>query len=159
MSESRPNFSFIVRDNEAAAAGALQDRNFVHAYLLVHALVESLLRVFLRDHRDKTTFHDLIEGYRRFLVERNQPEPTFVNELTEFNRRRNRLIHHLWRRGFSFTNAQAEPAARVAVMMYGLFIEWVETFDPGITALGFEYDDGISHSRRTRTLRGDRPPN
>jgi len=26
--------------------------------------------------------------------------------------------------------------------MYGLFIEWIETFDPAITVLGFEYDDG-----------------
>jgi len=53
-----------------------------------------------------------------------------------------RLVHQPWRRGFSFANTQAEPAAKAAVTMYGLFIEWIETFDPEITALGFEYDDG-----------------
>lgn len=140
MSESRPDFSFIIRDNEVAAARALEEKNFVHAYLLVHALVESLLRMFMRDHNEKTTFHALVEAYRQFLREQEYPEPTFVQELTEFNRRRNRTTHQLWRKGFSFTNRQVEPAARAAVTMYGLFIEWLETFDPEITALGFEYD-------------------
>jgi len=93
MTEPRPDFSFIVRDNEAAAARALQERNFVHAYLLVHAVVESLLRVFLKDHRQRVTFDKLIEGYSRFLSEQDYPEPTFVKELTEFNQRRNRIVH------------------------------------------------------------------
>lgn len=142
MTEPRPDFSFIVRDNEAAAARALQERNFVHAYLLVHAVVESLLRVFLKDHRQRVTFDKLIEGYSRFLSEQDYPEPTFVKELTEFNRRHSWCTIRLRRRGFSFTNREAEPAARAAVTMYGLFIEWIETFDPEITALGFEFDDG-----------------
>jgi hypothetical protein len=140
MSESRPDVSFIVRDNETATARALEDRNFIHAYLLVHALVESLLRVFLKNHDENTTFHGLIEGYKQFLSEQEYPEPTFAKELTEFNRHRNRIIHQLWRKGFSFANTQAEPAARAAVIMYGLFVEWLETFDPEITTLGFEYD-------------------
>ena len=142
MTEPRRDFSFIVRDNEAAVARALQEGNFVQAYLLVHAVLESLLRVFLQDHREKMTFEGLIETYRRFLSEHDYPQPTFVKELTEFNRRRNRIVHELWRRGFSFTNSQAEPAAKAAVKMYGLFIEWIETFDSEITDLGFEYDDG-----------------
>jgi len=140
--EARADFRFIVRDNEAAAARALQERNFVHAYFLIHALVESLLRLFLKDQGERTTFNDLISNYSRFLKEQRYPEPEFVDELTTFNQRRNRIVHQLWRRGFSLTNTQAEAAARAAVTLYGLFIEWLETFDPEITTIGFEYDDG-----------------
>lgn len=141
MSDTRPDFSFIVRDNEAAAARALAEGEFIQAYLLVHALVESLLRIFLRVH-EEATFHALIERYREFLKEERQPEPTFVKELTEFNRRRNKIVHQLWRKGFSFTNRRTEPAARAAVTVYGLFIEWLETFDPEIKVAGFKYDEG-----------------
>jgi len=142
MSEPRPDFSFIIRDNESAAARALQEENFVYAYLLVHALVESLLRLFLRNHEEEKTFHGLIQEYKQFLLKQNYPEPTFLKELTKFNRRRNRIIHQLWRKGFSFTNKQTESAAKAAVLMYGLFIEWLETFDPEITTVGFEHDIG-----------------
>ncbi len=142
MSETRPDLSFIVRDNESAVARALEDKNFLYAYLLVHALVESLLRVFLRDDRREASFHELIESYKRFLAQEDYPEPTFVSELAEFNRRRNRITHQLWRNGHSFTNEQAQSAAEAAVMMYGLFIEWLDTFDPEITTRGFEYDSG-----------------
>jgi len=142
MSDTRPDFSFIVRDNEAAVAHALAAGEFIQAYLLVHALMESLLRVFLKVH-EETTFHALIERYKGFLLEQGQPEPTFVKELAEFNRRRNRIVHQLWRKGFSFTNRQVEPAASAAVMVYGLFIEWLETFDPEIKAAGFKYDEGV----------------
>ncbi len=137
---SSVDFSFIVRDNEAAAARALESQNFVQAYLLVHALVESLLRTFLSNKRHDCAFHTLIREYKQFLADEQQLEPTFVEELTEFNRRRNRLVHQLWRTGFSFTNGHAESAARAAVVMYGLFIEWLETFDSDITDSGFNYD-------------------
>ncbi|RJX30008.1 MAG: hypothetical protein C4525_13270 [Desulfarculus sp.] len=141
MSDTRPDFSFIIRDNEAAVARALAAGEFIQAYLLVHALMESLLRVFLRVN-EETTFHALIERYKEFLLEEGQTKPTFAKELTEFNRRRNRIVHQLWRKGFSFTNKQVEPAARAAVMVYGLFIEWLETFDPEIKEAGFKYHDG-----------------
>ena len=142
MSDTRPDFTFIVQDNEAAAARAIAAGEFIQAYLIVHALIESLLRIFLKVHED-TTFHALIDRYKRFLEEQKYPEPTFVKELTEFNRRRNRIVHQLWRTGFSFTNRQAEPAASAAVMVYGLFIEWLETFEPTIKAVGFKYDEVV----------------
>ena len=142
MSDTRLDFSFIVRDNEAAAARALAAGEFIQAYLIVHALIESLLRIFLRVH-EETTFHALIERYKEFLKEEGQPEPTFVKELTELNRRRNRIVHQLWRRGFSFTNRQSKPAASAAVIVYGLFIEWLETFDSEIKTAGFKYDEGV----------------
>jgi len=142
--QARPDFSIIIKDNEQAAAQALADGHFVQAYLLVHALVEALLRIFLRvPQEEDVSFHNLIQKYRSYLDEEGYPFPTFIDELTQFNRRRNRVIHQLWRKGHSFTNRQAEPGARGAVMMYGLLIEWLETFDPEITQIGFRYDEGV----------------
>src|SRR6267378_4378437 len=139
MVDKRPDFSFIVSDNETAAKHAYKSGDYVQAYLLIHALVESLLRVFLGVHED-STFHALIARYGRYLTEQGQTETTFVQDLTELNRRRNRIVHELWRKGYSFTNRQAEPAAAAAVLTYGLFIEWLETFDPNIRSAGFRYD-------------------
>jgi len=142
--QARPDFSIIIKDNEQAVAQALADGRFVQAYLLVHALVETLLRLFLRiPEQEDVRFHDLIQKYRSRLDEEGYPFPTFIDELTQFNRRRNRIVHRLWRKGYSFTNRQAEPAARAAVMMYGLLIEWLETFDPEITRIGFRHDEGV----------------
>ncbi len=142
MTDARPDFSVIINDNEAAAARALKSGDYVHAYLLIHALMESLLRIFLGVH-ENATFDALIKRYEQFLKEQGQTESTFVQDLTEFNRRRNRIVHHLWRKGYSFTNRQAAAAASAAVITYGLFIEWLETFDPDIKAAGFRYDEGV----------------
>jgi len=132
--KARPDFSIIIKDNEHAAAQALASGQFVQAYLLVHALIEALLRLFLHIPEGKNvSFDNLIKEYRSYLEEEHYPIPTFVNELTQFNRRRNRIVHCLWRKGHSFTNRETETAARGAEMMYGLLIEWLETFDPEIT--------------------------
>ena len=142
--QARPDFSIIIGDNEQAAAQALADGHFVSAYLLIHALVEALLRLFLRTSEEKdVTFNELIQKYRSYLEQERYPFPTFLDELTQFNRRRNRIVHQLWRKGHSFTNRQTESAARGAVTMYGLLIEWLETFDPEITEIGFRYDEGV----------------
>ena len=144
VEQARPDFSRIVSDNEQAAAEALTRGDFVQAYLLVHALIEALLRLFLRipDGED-ISFNDVVLKYRGYLEEAHYPFPTFMDELTQFNRRRNRIVHQLWRKGFSFINRQTEQGARAAVMMYGLLIEWLETFNPEITKIGFRYDDGV----------------
>lgn len=127
-----------------AAAEALAARNFVQAYLLVHALIEALLRLFLRvPEENNASFADLVEKYRSYLKQMNYPYPTFIDELIQFNRRRNRIVHQLWQKGHSFTNRQTEPAARTAVIVYGLFIEWLETFDSEITQIGFQYGGSV----------------
>ena len=141
--QARPDFSIIIKDNEQAAAQALADGHFVQAFLLVHALVEALLRLFLRIPEEEDSFDKLIRKYRSYLDQERYPFPTFIDELTQFNRRRNRVVHQLWRKGHSFTNRQTEPAARGAVVMYGLLIEWLEMFDPEITQIGFRYDEGV----------------
>lgn len=141
---ARPNYSIIITDNERAAAEALAAGNFVHTYLLVHALIEALLRLFLRILEDTdVSFANLVQEYRSYLEQNHYPFPTFIYELTQFNRRRNRIVHQLWRRGHSFTNRQTEPTARAAVMMYGLLIEWLETFDSEITQIGFRYNEVV----------------
>lgn len=140
--DSRPDFSMIVRDNEAATAAAFKQGQYVQACLFVHALTEALLRLFLRQTEGRATFNELISAYQSFLQQQGYPLPTFIEELTQFNRLRNRMVHQLWRRGYFYANARAEGAARGAVQMYGLLIEWLDTFDSEITKVGFEYDKG-----------------
>ena len=87
------------------------------------------------------SFSELINAYRVFLTQKKYPFPTFVDELMQFNLRRNRIVHQLWRRGFSSTNEQAEAAARAAVTMYGLLIEWFSTFDESIWDKGYNLNE------------------
>lgn len=115
----------------------MADGNFVQAYLLVHALAESLLRTVLEQENERVNFNRLIELYQEYLTENHYPVPEFVDDLIQFNRRRNRIVHQLWRKGFTITNTQAEPAAQAAVFMYGLLIEWFGTFDDSIREKGF----------------------
>ncbi|MBN2551089.1 MAG: hypothetical protein JXB15_18145 [Anaerolineales bacterium] len=129
----------IIADNEAAAQAAFQRGDYVSCFLLTHSLIEALLRVFLGK-TEKESFYDLIKSYEEYLLQQYQKDRTFVNELTEFNRRRNRVIHQLWEKGYTPTNARLSSACKGAFQMYGLFIEWLETFDPEILEYGFEYE-------------------
>ena len=137
----KPNFSFIVNDNEKAIKEAFDRGDYTQAILLIHALIESLLRLFLGETQNKrVSFSGLIKKYDQFLHQENYPNRTFVDELVQFNLRRNRIVHELWQKGYSLTNRQAKEASTAALMMYGLFIEWLETFGPEITRKGFRYD-------------------
>lgn len=114
----------------------------MQACLLVHALIESLLRTFLRTADSNATFAELIQEYKRFLEQQSPGITTFIEELTQFNRRRNRIVHELWRKGYTCTNRQAKDAAGTAVLMYGLFIEFLQTFDSELAEKGYQYDEG-----------------
>lgn len=143
MNESpRPDFSLIVRDNEHAAASALERGDFLSALLLVHTLIEALLRLFLNRHGHHEKFSDLVGALARDLKQQGVPEPPFLNELRGLNKHRNDAVHGLWRRGYSDTNRTVATSARAALLLYGLVIEWLETVDPDITSVGFRYDDG-----------------
>jgi len=135
------DFSFIVLDNESAVKASLDRGDYLQAFLLIHTVVESLLRAFLSELDEYVKFSALVDRYEEFLAQRRYPVPTFVEELRQFNRRRNRIVHQLWRKGYSFTNRQTEDAARAALIVYGLFIEFLETFDPEITKRGFTYEN------------------
>ena len=133
------DFSIIIQDNEKASRDALDRGNYVIAFLLIHALIESLLRLFLDETDEDIKFSSLIKKYEKFLKEQDYQLPTLVKEFTQFNKRRNRITHQLWKKGYSFTNKQAKLAADRAMILYGLTIEFLETWDPNITKIGFEY--------------------
>jgi hypothetical protein len=140
MATPKVSFSLIVQDNEEAVRDALDQKNYVQAFVLTHALVESLLRHFLDRQDDRLGFHDLVGLYEKYLRQQSYPFPTFIKELKAFNQRRNRVIHQLWKHGYTHTNCRLKDAASAAVIMYGLFIEWLETFDSDITKIGYHYD-------------------
>ena len=129
----------IVKENENAARRAYERSDFVLCFLLSHALIESLLRAFLGQ-TGRESFNELIAAYKNYMKTEGQISATFIKELTTFNWRRNKVVHQLWKNGYSVTNEKLEPACRSAFMMFGLFIEWLETFDPEITESGFEYE-------------------
>jgi hypothetical protein len=129
----------IVKENEKVARRAFEQGDYVLCFLLSHALIESLLRGFLEQTGDGS-FNNLIVAYEIYLKSEGQTNLTFVKELTEFNRRRNRVVHQLWKKGYSITNEKLESACQNAFLLLGLFTEWLETFDPKITEIGFDYE-------------------
>lgn len=135
----KSDFSLIINDNEKAARDAFERGGYLQAFILIHSLMESLLLLFLNEADQEVKFSVLIKKYDQFLDEQNYTVKTLVKELTEFNKRRNRIVHQLWQKGFSYTNRQAETAANTALILYGLAIEFLEIWDPKISRLGFEY--------------------
>lgn len=136
------DFSFIVSDNEKFVQAALDRGDYLQALILIHVLIESLMRAFLELTDDNLRFQQLIEHYEEFLDRESLGIKSFVKELTEFNRRRNRIVHKLWRKGYTFTNRQAKDAATASILMYGLFIEFLQTYDENLEGKGFKYDEG-----------------
>ncbi len=135
------DFSFIVSDNEKIVQAALDRGNYLQALILIHVLIESLMRAFLELTDDNLRFQQLIEHYEEFLGRESPGIKSFVKELTEFNRRRNRIVHELWRKGYTFTNRQAKDATVVSVRMYSLFIEFLQTYDEDLEGKGFQYNE------------------
>lgn len=129
----------IVTENEDAARRAYDSGEYVLCFLLMHSLVESLLRTFLHQ-PEKGSFYRLIQEYEQRLQSEGQGSVSFIKELTEFNKRRNRVVHELWKKGYAVTNGHLEPACQGTFMVYGLFIEWLQTFDDGIAEAGFQYE-------------------
>ncbi len=126
----------IIEDNETAARNLYATGNYVSCFLLIHSLIEALLRTFLNNKKDG--FNGLIIAYKKFLQKEKQKKTTFVDELTTFNKRRNRVVHELWEKGYTETNNKLEPACRTAFLIYGLLIEWLETFSFDSKHSGFE---------------------
>jgi len=139
--KEKSDYGLVVADNETAARVALDKGNYISAFLLIHVLVESLLRAFLRNDNESHSFASLVSQYDQYLRQEDYPVPTFVDELKEFNRRRNRIVHQLWRKGYTLTNKWAKSPANAAVAMYGLFIEWLTTFDDELGEFGFRFDE------------------
>lgn len=119
--------SNIVADNEGAAQSAFQRKEYIICFLLLHSLIEGLLRTFLKKSVNDT-FNELVKSYITHLKSEGQGKITFEKELTEFNKRRNRVVHQLWEKGYTRTNKGLKPACLAAFQMYVLFIEWLDTF-------------------------------
>jgi len=138
--QNRPNLTLIIADNEKTVQSALDSGNYFQAFLLVHSLIESLLRAFLNELEPEKDlrFAELVDRYKKHLTKIEYAVPSFVDELTQFNRRRNRIVHRLWRYGFTYTNNSSKDAAHSAANLYGLFIDWLQTFDEGLADLGFK---------------------
>ncbi len=92
------DFSLIVQDNETAARSALDHGEYVQAFLLVHTLIESLLRIFLRETSKEVRFKTLIDKYVQYLDQKQYPHKTFVKQLRELNKVRNQIVHNLWKK-------------------------------------------------------------
>jgi len=135
----KADFTIIIKDNENSVQTAFDRGDYLQAFLLIHALIESLLRQFLNENDEEVKFSTLINRYELFLKKEHYECKTLVNELTQFNRRRNRIIHQLWKKGYSNTNSQSKEAAEAALTLYSLAIEFLETWDQEITKTGFEY--------------------
>ena len=135
----KTDFSLIIKDNEGAVQEAFDRGDYLQAFILIHTMLESLLRLFLNVKDEKVNFSSLIKRYDKFLENEHYPVKTLVDELIQFNRRRNKIIHQLWGKGYSYTNRQSKGAAEAALILYGLSIEFLETWDPEITRIGFEY--------------------
>lgn len=119
--------SNIVEDNIVAAQSAFQRQEYILCFLLLHSLIEGLLRTFLKKNV-KDTFNEHVKSYITLLKSEGQVKITFEKELTEINKRRNRVVHQLWEKGYTRTNKGLKPACIAAFQMYGLFIEWLDTF-------------------------------
>jgi len=121
----------VIVDNERAARQAFERGDNVSCFLLIHVLVEGLLRDFLQRH-GKCRFRDLIDDYLSSCMRSMHQGPEFAAELTAFNKRRNQVVHDLWARGYTWTNSRQKLAlaCQAGMIMYGLFVEWLETFDP-----------------------------
>lgn len=130
----------IIRENENAARDAFDKGDYVICFLLIHSLIESLLRTFLGITRD-ITFNNLIKSFDKLMKNESQTESTFINELTELNRRRNRVIHQLWKKGYSLTNVKLKETCQISIIVFGLLIEWISTFNSEIDESGFDYEE------------------
>ena len=130
----------IISENENAARDAFNRGDYVICFLLIHSLIESLLRAFLGKTGEET-FNNLIKSFNKLMKSEGQNQSTFINELSELNRRRNRVIHELWAKGYSVTNENLKNVCQVSFMVFGLLIDWISTFNPEIIESGFDYEN------------------
>ena len=121
----------VAAENELVARLMFESGDYVGCLLLIHALVEGALRNFLRC-GESGTFNAIVGQYRDYLISEGQKDPLLVEELTQFNRRRNRVVHGLWLRGYHDTNEghRLDDACKAGMVMLELLSDYVSTFAP-----------------------------
>jgi hypothetical protein len=119
--------------SERAAIEAAERGDYVLALLLLHALVEGLMRAdpLLRS-RERDAFHGVAVAFRRRLLNRiwdpDDADRIFAR-LRELNDKRNDVIHvYLWRDGLARTNERLADQFQV----------WKKTYDEVLLSV-FEY--------------------
>jgi len=127
--------SKIIQDLEKQAYKYWKNGDYYISFLLFHSLLEGALRDFLKIPFDKDLkFSELIDKLQIFLTTEpyKQPEEQ-PGELTEnlkkFNKARNKLIHNLWKYGYSDLNKKSKRLAQKAFITYNLELEYLATFD------------------------------
>lgn len=75
------NQFWIVQDNENSLQRALEREDYVLAFLLAHALVESLLRTFLSVEKKIVSFDDLIKDFQIKMKKEAPGTTSFIQEL------------------------------------------------------------------------------
>jgi len=117
-----------IKDNIQAADNSFNERNYLFTFLLNYSLCESVLRIALNCHKKSASFKELIELYEKYLKDRNYPYNTFNRELRAMNSRRNRIVHDLWKYGYSKINKNSKGSAQMSSIVFSLLLEWFETF-------------------------------
>ncbi|MBZ0258520.1 hypothetical protein K8I31_20805, partial [bacterium] len=72
-----------------------------------------------------------------------QPEKlitSMIDDLENLNKLRNKIVHQLWKIGYSGINKLLEEPSCKLVVLYSLHIEFLETFDDEISESGFKVD-------------------
>ena len=70
----------IIAENKTITRAAYERGDYVLCFLLIHSLIEALLRAFLSQ-TGKESFNELIGLYKQYIKEQGQVRPTFVDEL------------------------------------------------------------------------------
>lgn len=127
--------SQIVKDLEIQAYRFWKKGDCYVAYLIFHSLIEGALRDFLNICPDtELRFCDLIDRLAKFLetppyTQPKDPVHRTIDRLTKFNRARNKLVHNLWRYGYSQLNQKSKRLSQQAFVTYVLEVEYLGTFN------------------------------
>ena len=143
-----------IEDLENKAVEFFEQREFLVSFLLFHTLTEALLRAFLRKGDKETRFSNLVKDLESFLCTPPYAQPRgsvqrTIKQLTEYNQFRNRIIHNLWKHGYSRWNILCKEAARQAYIIYLLTAEYLETFSDELNKYHFAGSKRLKESFHT----------
>lgn len=128
------SITYLIEPMERAAIEANARGDRANALLLIHSLLEILMRSDqVAEYRNEDTFAEVAGKFRRRLIERALPgvdADALHRRILAVNQKRNDVVHsHLVRYGLEPTNERLAPAE---------FEDWHRTYDDTLHAV-FEY--------------------
>jgi len=129
------NIPRIVKDLESQAYKFWIRGDYYISYLIFYSLIEGALRDFLEVSSDADVrLCDLISRLEEFLetppyTQLKSSIKNTIENLTRFRKHRNKLVHDLWRYGYSELNQKSKQLAQKAFMTYLLDTEYLGTFN------------------------------